>query len=115
LDLLGVNSSPPKTDGVKDLTLITYAKSLTHRGHLRKSTPSGPSQASTEGWELAIAILGRLDSTTRSEEIVGNFLQGFPLTSTAVVDKLWRLLNESGMSHHAESVAEVRVFSPCWM
>jgi hypothetical protein len=112
LDLLGVNSSPPKTDGVKDLTLITYAKSLTHRGHLRKSTPSGPSQASTEGWELAIAILGRLDSTTRSEEIVGNFLQGFPLTSTAVVDKLWRLLNESGMSHHAESVAEVRVFFP---
>jgi hypothetical protein len=109
LDLLGVNSSPTKTDGVKDLTLITYAKSLTHRGQLRRSTPAGPSQTTTEGWELAIAILGRLDSTTRSEEIVGDFLQMFPLTSTAVVDKLWKLLNESGMSHHAESVAEVRV------
>ncbi|PMD65821.1 uncharacterized protein K444DRAFT_517748 [Hyaloscypha bicolor E] len=103
LDLLGVNSSPSKTDGVKDLTLITYAKSLTHRGQLKRSTSSGPSQ---EGWELAIAILGRLDSTTRSEEIVGHFLQGFPLASTTVVDKLWRLLNETGMGHHAESVAE---------
>jgi hypothetical protein len=108
LDLLGVNSSPSKTDGVKDLTLITYAKSLTHRGPLRKSPPSGPSQATTEGWELAIAILGRLDSMSRSEEIVGDFLRGFPLTSSDVVDKLWRLLNESGMSRHAESVAEVR-------
>jgi hypothetical protein len=107
LDLLGVNSSPSKTDGVKDLTLITYAKSLTHRGQLKRSTSSGPSQ---EGWELAIAILGRLDSTTRSEEIVGDFLQGFPLASTTVVDKLWRLLNETGMGHHAESVAEVRAF-----
>ena len=45
LDLLGVNSSPAKIDGVKDLTLITYAKSLTHRGTLRRSNASGPSQA----------------------------------------------------------------------
>ena len=56
-----------------------------------------------EGWELAIAILGRLDSTTRSEEIVGGFLEGFPLTSTNVVDKIWKLLNETGMNSHAES------------
>jgi Nup85 Nucleoporin len=105
LDLLGVNSSPSRTDGVKDLTLITYAKSLTHRGQLGRSTSSGPSQ---EGWELAIAILGRLDSATRSEEIVGEFLQKFPLASTTVVDKLWKLLNETGMGQHAESVAEVR-------
>lgn len=104
LDLLGVASSPSKTDGVKDLTLITYAKSLTHRGRLIRS----PSGASTEGWELTIAILGRLDSTARSEQIVEEFLEGFPLTSSDLVDKLWRLLNETGMSHHAESVAEVR-------
>ncbi|PMD45278.1 hypothetical protein L207DRAFT_419157 [Hyaloscypha variabilis F] len=106
LDLLGVDSSPSKTDGVKDLTLITYAKSLTHRGTMKRPNPSGSSQTTTEGWELAIAILGRLDSTTRSEEIVGDFLHGFPLTSTNVVDKLWKLLNETGMSGHAESVAE---------
>jgi len=110
LDLLGVNSSPSKIDGVKDLTLITYAKSLTHRGTLRRSNASGPLQVTMEGWELAIAILGRLDSTTRSEEIVGDFLEGFPLTSTNVVDKLWKLLSETGMNSHAESVAEVRAF-----
>jgi hypothetical protein len=74
---------------------------------MKRPNPSGSSQTTTEGWELAIAILGRLDSTTRSEEIVGDFLHGFPLTSTNVVDKLWKLLNETGMSGHAESVAEV--------
>jgi hypothetical protein len=113
LDLLGVNSSPSKSDGVKDLTLIAYAKSLTHRGTLRRPTASGPSQASTEGWELAIAILGRLDSTSRSEEIVEAFVKEFPLNSTDVVDKLWRLLNETGMGRDAESVAEVRALFYC--
>jgi len=111
LDLLGLNSSPSRTDSIKDMTLIAYAMALTHRGHLRKNTPSGPSQTSTQGWELAIAILGRLDSTTRSEEVVGKFLERFPLTSTEVVDKLWKLLNETGMGEHAQSVAEVRILS----
>jgi hypothetical protein len=111
LDLLGLNSSPSKTDSVKDITLIAYAMALTHRGHLRRNTPSGPSQNSTQGWELAIAILGRLDSLTRSEEVVGKFLERFPLTSTEVVDKLWKLLNETGMGEHAQSVAQVRTLS----
>jgi len=100
LDLLGYNSSPSKADGVKDQTLIAYARSLSQRGPLegREST--------REGWELAIAVLGRLDSAARSEEMVGDFLQGFSLDSSATVDKLWILLNDIGMTKHAETTAE---------
>lgn len=108
LDLLGLNSSPSKTDGVKDATLIEYAGALSERGQLRSS--SRP-QIIREGWELSIAVLGRLDSTTRSEEMVGDFLKRFQLESSNTVDKLWRLLNDLGMGRHAEDTAEVRCCS----
>ena len=101
LDLLGINSSPSKADGVKDETLIAYARSLADRGTLSSRG------IAREGWELAIAVLGRLDSTARSEEMVGNFLQRFELDSSATVDKLWILLNGVGMTQHAENTAEV--------
>ena len=102
LDLLGYNSSPSKADGVKDQTLIAYARSLAQRAPLKGRG------VTKEGWELAIAVLGRLDSTARSEEMIGDFLQGFSLDSSATVDKLWILLNNIGMNKHAETTAEVR-------
>ena len=102
LDLLGISSSPSKADGVKDQTLIVYARSLAER---RTLSSRGVSR---EGWELAIAVLGRLDSTARSEEMVGSFLQKFDLDSSATVDKLWILLNDVGMTRHAENIADVR-------
>jgi hypothetical protein len=104
LDLLGLTASPSKADGVKDATLIAYAGSLSKRGQLRSSTRP---QVIREGWELSIAVLGRLDSTARSEEMVGDFLGKFALGSSNTVDKLWRLLNDLGMSRHAEDTAEV--------
>jgi hypothetical protein len=99
---LGYNSSPSKADGVKDQTLIAYARSLSQRGPLKGQ------EITREGWELAIAVFGRLDSATRSEEMVGDFLKGFSLDSSATVDKLWILLNDIGMTRHAETTAEVR-------
>ena len=107
LDLLGYNSSSSKTDGVKDQTLIAYARSLSQRGPLKGQ------ETTREGWELAIAVLGRLDSTTRSEEMVGDFLKNFSLDSSATVDKLWILLNDIGMTRHAGTTAEVR--NPRWV
>lgn len=107
MDVLGIHSSPGKVDGVKDQTLIAYAQSLSKRGQLKSKLVSGYSVVK-EGWELAIGVLGRLDSAPRSEEMVGDFLNGFPLDSSTTVDKLWRLLNNLCMSHHAESTAEVR-------
>ena len=60
-----------------------------------------------EGWEVAIEVLGRLDSATRAEEEVGNLLRNFPFDSAVTVDKLLPLLNDLGMTSHAESIAEV--------
>ena len=102
LNTLGIGSSPSKVDGVKDQTLITYAKSITNRGTLE-------AQGFTrEGWEVAISILGRLDSTSRIEDTIENFLSTFTLDSGITVDKLWVLLNHIGMYRHAENAAYVR-------
>lgn len=104
MELLGIVSSPSKADGVKDQTLIAYARTLAN--HRQIKAPGIPPR---EGWEISIAVLGRLDSAARSEEMVGDFLRSFPLDSSATVDKLWRLLNNIGMTRHAETTAEVRM------
>ncbi|KUJ18394.1 uncharacterized protein LY89DRAFT_706874 [Mollisia scopiformis] len=106
MDLLGLNSSPSKADGVKDQTLIAYARGLARTGELRTSARSGQPQTVREGWEISIALLGRLDSTERSEEMVGTFLEDIDLDSSSTVDKLWTLLNNIALSRHAEMVAE---------
>ena len=101
MDLLGINPTSKNNDSVKDQTLITYAKSLAHRKQLKAGG------ITREGWELSIAVLGRLDSVSRSEEMVREFLNGLSLDSSTTVDKLWRLLNNIGMTGHAENAAEV--------
>ncbi|KAH8811679.1 hypothetical protein F5884DRAFT_750046 [Xylogone sp. PMI_703] len=103
--VLGIDSSP-KTDGVKDHTLITYAVELSLCGEFRSNPRRGRAIIVKEGWELAIAILGRLDSVVRTDEMVGKILEKLPLDSTTTVDKLWRLLNQLGMDKHAERTAE---------
>lgn len=106
LMVLGLDASPSKSDSIKDETLIAYSKALSHRGVLKSG--SGQNNPRTiEGWELSIAVLGRLDSATRSEEMVGEFLRGFKLDSSETVDKLWKLLNDIDMSTQAENTAEV--------
>ncbi|KAG9236232.1 hypothetical protein BJ875DRAFT_397629 [Amylocarpus encephaloides] len=102
LDLLGISSSS-KTDGVKDQALITYAESLSN---CRNLWSSNKEQIPRAGWEIAIAVLGRLDSAARSEEIIGKFLKDFELDSSAKVDKVWIMLRSIGMDHHAESTVE---------
>lgn len=106
MDLLGI-SSPTKPDGIKDQTLIAYAKAVARCGELQSSGPLGQQPISRAGWEVAIAVLGRLDSASRSEDMVGDFLKDFRLDSSSTVDKLWVLLNNIGMSSHAESSAAV--------
>jgi hypothetical protein len=101
MDLLGIQPPPGSAGGIKDQTLITYARSLAQRGQLKGAA------VTREGWELSIAVLGRLDSAARSEEMIGDFLKDLPLDSTPTVDKLWRLLNDIGMTGHAENIAEV--------
>jgi len=107
LNTLGVQSSPSKADGIKDQTLIAYSRSLLNLDELVCPT-AGKGEMIREGWELSLAILGRLDSTQRSEEKIGEFLSQFELDSAQTVDKLWSLLNDLGMTQYAENTAEVR-------
>ncbi|KAG9249012.1 hypothetical protein BJ878DRAFT_451230 [Calycina marina] len=100
LNLLGSGSSPSKADGVKDQTLIAYAEAVSNCGEL------GSDGMVREGWEVALSILGRLDSVARIEEMIGQFLRGFSLESAATVDKLWTLLNAIGMFRQAGDAAE---------
>lgn len=107
LDLINLGAPAAVQDGVKDLTLITYARSLQEVPEL--SAVIGHTEVTKEGWELAIAVLGRLDSEKRSEEMVGEVMRTVRLDSAGIVDKLWRLLNDLDMSSQAEAIAMVCV------
>ncbi|KAI5462464.1 hypothetical protein BGZ63DRAFT_423719 [Mariannaea sp. PMI_226] len=102
LALLGVSQpGPDEVEGIKDTSLVLYAREL-----------AGIAQLSPErdGWEMAIHVLGRMDSAERSEQTVGELLRDLLATldenSSVMVDKIWRILNDLGMINYAEETAE---------
>lgn len=110
LEVLGVYpQDPDETDGLKDNTLIQYAQELAN--YKPMSSVQDQTGVTRDGWEVAIHVLGRMDSPQRSEETVGelveNILQEIGVDSSEMVDKVWRLLNDLGMIQFAEQVAEV--------
>lgn len=110
LEVLGVNpKDPDEMDGIKDNTLIQYAQELAN--YKEMSSVTDRSGVTHDGWEVAIHVLGRMDSAQRSEDTVGELvetiLQEVNVDSSDMVDKVWRLLNELGMIQFAEQVAEV--------
>ncbi|XDG04268.1 hypothetical protein ABKA04_003883 [Annulohypoxylon sp. FPYF3050] len=110
LEVLGMNQNTENDDkdGTKDTTLIHYARSLKDRKHISGLGLHG--KVSREGWEMAVQVVGRMDSPERSEQLVQELLQGVLNTidedSRETVDKIWRLLNELGMINFAEDTAE---------
>ncbi|KAI1140494.1 hypothetical protein F5Y05DRAFT_378632 [Hypoxylon sp. FL0543] len=110
LEVLGMNQSTgsDEKDGIKDTTLIHYARSLKDRRHISGTGLHG--RVSREGWEMAVQVVGRMDSPERSEQLVQELLQSVISTidedSRETVDKIWRLLNELGMINFAEDTAE---------
>lgn len=113
LEVLGVNpQDPDEIDGIKDNTLIQYAQELAN--YKEMSSVNDKSGIPRDGWEVAIHVLGRMDSAQRSEDTVGELvetiLQEINVDSSEMVDKVWRLLNELGMIQFAEQVAEVSWF-----
>lgn len=114
LEVLGMDpGAPDEIDGIKDSTLVQYAQALADLEEdlgavSRKKT--GPQY----GWELAIQVLGRLDSSERSEEMVGilvkNLIDNLHVDSESTVEKIWGILNELGMIPYAEETAEVCFF-----
>lgn len=111
LEVLGVNpQDPDEIDGIKDNTLIQYAQELANYKDL--ATVQDRFGGTRDGWEVAIHVLGRMDSQQRAEDTVGelviNLLQEVNVDSSEMVNKVWRLLNELGMVQFAEQVAEVK-------
>lgn len=109
LDVLGMDpGSPDEVDGIKDNTLIIYAQELANFKEL--SSLKDDSGAPLDGWELAIRVLGRMDSPERSDEIVQmliqELLQTLDVDSGATVHKVWRLLSDLGMLDYAQETAE---------
>jgi hypothetical protein len=103
LEVLGMNQKgADDLEGIKDTTLGFYARELAGIDQL---------SAERDGWELAIQVLGRMDSAARSEELVGELLRDLLATldaqSEPTVDKIWRILNDLGMINYAEETAEV--------
>lgn len=110
LEVLGINpEDPDEADGIKDNTLIQYAQELANYKDM--SSIQGVSDTTPDGWEVAIHVLGRMDSPKRSEETVGELvqtiLQEVEADSSEMVDKVWRLLKDLGMTQFAEQVADV--------
>ncbi|KAI1149146.1 hypothetical protein F4825DRAFT_65767 [Nemania diffusa] len=110
LEVLGMKQSvgPDDNDGIKDSTLIHYARGLRDRKHISGLTHR--SRISRDGWEIAVQVVGRMDSHERSEQMVQELLQEVLGTidenSRVTVDKMWRLLNDLGMINFAEDTAE---------
>ncbi|KAK0668813.1 hypothetical protein QBC41DRAFT_356240 [Cercophora samala] len=108
LEVLGVDpGSPDDVDGIKDSTLAQYARALSEFEELSKVAVHGVTR---DGWELAIHVLGRMDSAEYSEDLMKNLVQQqidkLHVDSSRTVDKLWTLLNELGMIPYAEDTAE---------
>ncbi|KAM4065462.1 nucleoporin domain-containing protein [Hirsutella rhossiliensis] len=102
LALLGV--TPPSQDeieGIKDTTLVLYARELAGVDHLSPQR---------DGWEMAIQVLGRMDLPEKADETVGELLRDLLETldenSSTTVDRMWRILNDLGMVKYAEETAE---------
>ncbi|KAI0389642.1 hypothetical protein F5Y17DRAFT_448202 [Xylariaceae sp. FL0594] len=110
LALLGVaqDADQEDADGIKDATLIHYARTLRKRKEISGTTPRG--RVTREGWEMAVQVVGRMDSHERSEQMVQELLHDVLDTvdehSRTTVDKMWRLLNDLGMINFAEDTAE---------
>ena len=110
LELLGMESlGPDETDGHKDTTLVEYAKGLAGRGTMRAIIDGR--ETVRHGWEVAVEVLGRLDSRAKSESMVGqvleNVLENISLDSSPIIEKSWKLLNDLGMLNFAEETVEV--------
>lgn len=112
LEVLGVpQQGPDEVEGIKDTTIVQYARELAGIDRI---------SSEREGWEVAIQVLGRMDSVEKSEETVGELLHDLLETlqpdSSVTVDKMWRILSDLGMVSFAEETAEVcmaRAQAPC--
>ena len=94
----------------KDKLLSLYAEALANKPELR----SADGKRVMEGWELAIAVLSRLDDDELADERIGEILGSLQLISAERVNKVVSLCQDLGMDKHAVDTAEVRYMFSSW-
>lgn len=103
-DLLVLEYGRQDTGGInKDELLKRYADALSGRQEFRSSD----GKEVREGWELAVQVLARLDDPEDAKSSIRELLERLRLTSDELVDKVLALCLGTGLSGHAEEVAEV--------
>ena len=98
-----------KSSGLdREALLTSYATLLATRDVFTSSD----GRLEREGWDLAVSILGRVDSSAAREEVEA-ILQALPLESEARVERILSVCDamgsEAGMGR---AVAEVRLYTP---
>ncbi|KAM0720422.1 hypothetical protein Q7P37_004558 [Cladosporium fusiforme] len=98
----GPSSQKPAGEMERDAILLEYADSLAE-----KNSFQSPSEAGTrEGWELAVAVLGRLDDAAAAQRRIGGLLEGIDLKDDVRVDKVLGLCSNLGLTEQARTISE---------
>ncbi|KAK1016732.1 hypothetical protein LTR54_003411 [Friedmanniomyces endolithicus] len=87
---------------VRDDVLSEYAGALAGKDVLHSS--DGKSER--DGWELAVAVLGRLDDEIEGERNIGELLDQIELSDEARVDKILIACQELELVEQARGIAE---------
>ncbi|KAK8208497.1 Nup85 nucleoporin-domain-containing protein [Phyllosticta capitalensis] len=96
-DLMVLSFGVGETQGPKkDEILQQYADLLFNKTGVDNS----------EGWELAIQVLGRLDHAESAKDKISELLNRLPLSSSERVDKILSVCTNLGLIDHANMIAE---------
>ncbi|KAF1985511.1 hypothetical protein K402DRAFT_394494 [Aulographum hederae CBS 113979] len=102
-DLMVLGISPEEaTESMKDEILCEYARLLCMKETLRRSK----SRQTTEGWEIGLQVLGRLDNTNTARTKIEELIARLDVASASRCDKLLDLCAGMGLTGQAHHVAE---------
>ena len=88
----------------RDTILCQYADLLSHKASLT----TGVGGVVKEGWELAVAILGRLDDSATAQRCVSELLDDIELTDDIRAAKVLGICGDLGLAEQARAISEVR-------
>ena len=108
-DLMVLNYTQPDSAASKDGILLAYANALFLRGRLSRRAK----QDITEGWEIGMRILSRLDDQALATTEIGAIVQRLAVDSSERADKTIKLCRNIGLDDQAVGVAEVSALSRC--
>ncbi|TKA78092.1 hypothetical protein B0A55_03284, partial [Friedmanniomyces simplex] len=87
---------------VRDDVLSEFADALAEKDVLR----SRDGKTEREGWELAVAVLGRMDDEMEGERKIGELLDRIELSDEARVDRILLACQELELVEQARGIAE---------